>query len=65
MSRITCRAVQIMVDMMRDLMEPVMEKAATCADSNESVTIEPENISAGARLAFHDGLVGYGDGCPL
>ena len=40
MNRITCRAVQVMVDMMRDLMERVMDEAATCADSNGRVTID-------------------------
>jgi histone H3/H4 len=39
-NRITCRAVQVMVDMMRDLMEGVMDEAATCADSNGRVTID-------------------------
>ena len=58
MSRITCRAVQIMVDMMRDLMERVMDEAATCADSNKSVIIKRKNINAGVRLDFHNGIVG-------
>ena len=49
-NRITCRAVQVMVDMMRDLMERVMDEAATCADSNGRVTIDSGNINAGARL---------------
>ena len=60
-NRITCRAVQIMVDMMRYLMERVMDEAAACADSNGRDTIEPGNINAGARLALHNGIVGYGD----
>ena len=64
MNRITCRAVQVMVDMMRDLMERVMDEAATCADSNGRVTIDSGNINAGARLAMHNSIDAHGGGCP-
>ena len=63
-NRITCRAVQVMVDMMRDLMERVMDEAATCADSNGRVTIDSGNINAGARLAMHNSIDAHGGGCP-
>ena len=64
MNRITCRAVQVMVDMMRDLMERVMDEAAICADSNGRVTIDSGNINAGARLAMHNSIDAHGGGCP-
>ncbi len=62
--RITCLAVQVMVDMMRDLMERVMDEAATCADSNGRVTIDSGNINAGARLAMHNSIDAHCGGCP-
>ena len=61
---ITNRAVQVMVDMMRDLMERVMDEAAICADSNGRVTIEAGNIVTGAKLAMHQVISPYGGGCP-
>ncbi len=64
MNSITCRAVQVMVDMMCDLMERVMDEAATCADSNGRVTIDSGNINAGARLAMHNSIDAHGSGCP-
>ena len=59
MNVITNRAVQVMVDMMRDLMERVMDEAATCADSNGRVTIESGNIMTGAKLAMHQNIGPY------
>jgi hypothetical protein len=57
-----------MVDMMRDLMERVMDEAAICADSNGRVTIDSGpisgNINAGARLAMHNSIDAHGGGCP-
>jgi histone H3/H4 len=61
---ITNGAVQVMVDMMRDLMERVMDEAATCADSNGRVTIKSGNIMTGARLVMHQNIGPYGGGCP-
>jgi hypothetical protein len=63
-NRITCHAVQVMVDMMRYLMERVMDEAATCADRNGRVTIDSGNINAGARLAMHNSIDAHGGGCP-
>ena len=64
MNVITNGAVQVMVDMMRDLMERVMDEAATCADNNGRVTIKSGNIMTGARLAMHQNIGPYGGGCP-
>ncbi len=61
---ITNRAVQVMVDMMRDLMERVMDEAAACADNNGRITIKSGNIMTGARLAMHQNIGPYGGGCP-
>ena len=58
------RAVQVMVDMMRDLMERMMDEVAACADNNGRVTIEYENIMTGAKLAMHQNIGPYCGGCP-
>ena len=64
MNRITSRAVQVMVDMMRDLMERVMDEAATCADSNGRHTIGSESIRTGATLTMQKSIDVNGGGCP-
>ena len=64
MNRITSRAVQVMVGMMRDLMERVMDEAATCADSNGRHTIGSESIRTGATLTMQKSIDVNGGGCP-
>ena len=53
-----------MVDMMRDLMESLMDEAATCADSNGRVIICSGAIMTGAVLSLHKGINANGQGCP-
>ena len=55
-NRITSSAVQVMVDMMRYLMERVMDEAATCADSNGRHKIGSGSIRTGATLAMHKSI---------
>ena len=56
--------VNSMVDMMRYLMESVMDEAATCADSNRRVIINSGAIMTGAVLSLHTGINANGQGCP-
>ena len=48
---ISIRAVQVMVDLIRDVLEKVMD-AATCADSNGRVIIDSGHIKTGSQLAL-------------
>ena len=57
-------AMRAMVDMMRDLMESVMDEAATCADSNGRVIIDSGAIMTGAVFSMHKGINANGQGCP-
>ena len=63
-NRISNNAMRAMVDMMRDLMESVMDEAATCADSNGRVIIDSGAIMTGAVLYLHKGVNANGQGCP-
>ena len=49
---ISIRAVQVMVDLIRDVLEKVMDEAATCADSNGRVIIGSGHIKTGSQLAL-------------
>ncbi len=60
-NKISAKAMQIIVDMMQDLMEKVMDEAATCADSKGRVTIGSGSIRAGAMLALQNRIDAY---CP-
>ena len=64
MKAISCRAMQIMVDMMHDLMEKAMNYAVTYADNDRRVKIESEHIASGAKLAMHTCIDQNGYGCP-
>ena len=63
-NRISNNAMRTMVDMMRDLMESVMDEAATCADWNGRVIIDSGAIMTGAVLSLHKGINANGQGCP-
>ena len=63
-NKISSRAMQIMVDMMHDLMEKVMDQAATYADNQGRVQIGTNHIKYGAKLAMHTCIDQFGDGCP-
>ena len=58
---ISIRAVQVMVDLIRDLLEKVMDEAATCADSNGRVIIDSGHIKTGSQLALQKRIDTY---CP-
>ena len=49
---ISIRAVQVMVDLIRDVLEKVMDEAATCADSNGRAIIGSGHIKTGSQLAL-------------
>jgi hypothetical protein len=49
---ISIRAVQVMVDMIRDVLEKVMDEAATCADRNGRVIIDSGHIKTGSHFAL-------------
>jgi histone H3/H4 len=51
---ISSRAMQVMVDMLHDLMERIMDEAATCADSKGRVTIASGSIRTGAMLVLQN-----------
>ncbi len=54
-------AVQVMVDMMRYLMESVMDKASTCSDSIRRAMIDSGAI---VTRVMHKGIKAYGNSCP-
>ena len=56
--------VNSMVDMMRYLMESVMDEAATCADSNGRIIVDFGAIMTGALLSMHKGINANSQGCP-
>ena len=58
---ISSRAMQVMVDMLHDLMERIMDEAATCADSKGRVTIASGSIRTGAMLVLQYHIDAY---CP-
>ncbi len=49
---ISIRAVQVMVDLIRDVLDKVMDEAATCADSNGRVIIDSGHMKTGSQLAL-------------
>jgi hypothetical protein len=49
---ISIRAVQVMIDLIRDVLEKVMDEAATCADRNGRVIIDSGYIKTGSQLAL-------------
>ena len=49
---ISIRAVQVMVDLIRDVLEKVMDEAATCADSNGRVIIGSGHIKQVPSLLY-------------
>ncbi len=53
---ISIRAVQVMVDLIRDVLEKVMDEAATCADSNGRVIIDSGHIKTGSQLALQKSI---------
>ena len=63
-NKISNRAMQVMVDMMHDLMANVMDQAASYAVNEGRVKIGVNHIKYGARLAMHNCIARFGDGCP-